>query len=232
MNKKAVVLHSGGFDSSMCLALAAKEFGTSNIISLTFAYGQRHMSELAQAEKISRAWGIDHAELSLDFFSSITQNALMGNSEDIKSEQGIANTLVTGRNGLFARIAAIYAEYLGATWIYMGVIEEEAGEKGYRDCSRAYMDLKQQILRIDLGNPSFEIRTPLVHMTKREVMELSYKERLFEFLFRNTISCYEGIPGWGCRLCPTCKERNQAIQQLLQSHPELHMTLNNSVIAP
>jgi 7-cyano-7-deazaguanine synthase len=214
--KKAVVLHSGGFDSSLCLALAVKDFDASSLVSLSFYYGQRNASELVQAEKISKAWGIDHVQFSLDFLSSITENALIGSAIPIQHEANqTANTLVTGRNGLFARIAAIYAEHLGAACLYMGVREEEALEKGYRDCSRSYMDLKQEILRIDLGNPSFEIRTPLVHMSKKQVMERSYQEGIFEFLFHETISCYEGIAGWGCKHCPTCIERNGAIQHFL-----------------
>ena len=67
--KKAVVVHSGGMDSSLCLALAIEEFGRENVLSLSFRYGQRHSPELAQAERICQDWGVDHTELRLDYLS-------------------------------------------------------------------------------------------------------------------------------------------------------------------
>jgi 7-cyano-7-deazaguanine synthase len=220
MKKQAIIVHSGGLDSSLCLALAMKEFNHSELLSLSFKYGQRHSQETVQAEKICKIWNIDHTLLSIDCLEKITNNALIGNSQQINQEKGKeSNTLVIGRNGLMARLAAIHAENLGAHCIYMGVIQEDAKKMGYRDCTREYMDLKQQILRMDLSNPAFEIRTPLVYMTKKETLELSYREGILEFLLQETISCYEGIPLQGCMKCPTCKIRNDAIQAFMKSDP-------------
>lgn len=223
-SKKAIVLHSGGMDSSLCLALAIREFGAHDLLSLSFAYDQRHTPELKQSSKISADWGVDHAVLELNCLHAITDNALINSNIPIQHVSGgPPNTLVVGRNGLMARLGAIHAEYLGARCIYMGVIEVEGSNSGYRDCSRAYMDLKQQILRIDLDNPHFEIRTPLVKMSKKETMELGYRLGVLNYLLKETITCYEGIPLQGCFKCPACRLRNEGIRQFLAENPDFQM---------
>jgi 7-cyano-7-deazaguanine synthase len=218
--KKAVVIHSGGMDSSLCLALAIKEFGNTDVLSLSFSYQQRHSAELKQAEKICKEWNIDHKILDLKCLRQITKNALIDNSLPICHQRSKPpNTLVTGRNGLMARLGAIHADYLGADYIYMGVMELEGSNSGYRDCSRHYMNLMEHILRIDLGNPSFEIRTPLVLMNKKETLTIAYQMGILNFLLNETISCYEGIPKFGCRMCPACLLRNEGIQLFIKDYP-------------
>lgn len=212
--KKTIIIHSGGMDSSICLALAIQEFGTNSVLSLSFNYGQRHSPELIQAQKICKDWEVDHTVIHLNCLNKITDNALINRTLAIvENGEEPPNTLVIGRNGLMARLGAIHADQLGASSIYMGIIGVDGNFSGYRDCSREYMDLKQQILRIDLNNPSFEIRTPLVHMTKKETLEVAYQLGVLEYLLSNTISCYEGIPGQGCKKCPACKLRNKGIQE-------------------
>ena len=221
IKKQAIVVHSGGMDSSLCLALAIKEFGAANVLSMSFSYGQRHSNELEQAEKICHAWNIDHIVLNIDCLQEITENAMTNkNMEIIYNTDSPPNTLVVGRNGLMARLAAIHADHLGANCIYMGVIEVEAANSGYRDCKRSYIDLLQEILRIDLDNNNFEIRTPLVYMTKYETMELGYELGVLEYLLTETLTCYRGVAKWGCNNCPSCKLRNEGIQQFLAKHPE------------
>lgn len=220
MNKKTVVVHSGGMDSSLCLALAAKEFGEKNVLSLSFRYHQRHLPEVGQAAKICREWGIDHVELKIDCLQEITTNALLDSSSPILHEaENAPNTLVVGRNGLMAHLAAIHAQHLGASSIYLGVMELEGANSGYRDCSRHYMDLQQEILRIDLNDPLFEIRTPLVRMTKKETMDLAEKLGVLTYLWKETISCYEGLPLKGCQQCPACKLRNGGLAEFLKENP-------------
>lgn len=226
-NKKAIVIHSGGMDSSLCLALAMREFGKDDVLSLSFCYHQRHSIELEQAAKICAHWSVDHTVLSLDCLQQITSNALINKTIpitcDYTQEQSqpsqTPNTLVVGRNGLMARLGAIHAHSLGAHWIYMGVIGVEGNVSGYRDCSRSYMDLKQQILRLDLNDPAFEIRTPLVNMTKKETMLLGDQLGVLEFLLNETVTCYEGISKQGCLHCPACTLRNTGIRQFLAVKP-------------
>jgi len=201
-------------DSSLCLALAVREFGKEAVLSLSFDYGQRHRAELQAAEKIAVDWGVDHALLSIDCLGKITENALTDSCRPIAHPEGVPpNTLVVGRNGLMARLAAIHADALGAGCVYMGVMELEEANSGYRDCSRRYMDLMEEILRIDLDNPHFKIRTPLISMTKEESHELARELAVLPYLIENTVSCYEGLFHPGCGRCPACLLRNRALER-------------------
>jgi 7-cyano-7-deazaguanine synthase len=232
MRKKAVVVHSGGMDSSLCLALAIQEFGKENVLSLSFTYQQRHSEELNRARLISQHFGCDHAELDISFLSQITESALIGNKTAIEHKSGEApNTLVTGRNGLMARIAGIHANSLAAHCIYLGVMELESANSGYRDCSRSYMDLIQQALRLDFADSSFEIRTPLISLTKKESMELGHKLGVLEFLLETTITCYEGIEKEGCLKCPACKLRNQGLKIFSLEHPEIKYSYKEKILS-
>src|SRR5690606_12592340 len=105
LKKEAIVVHSGGMDSSICLAMAVKEFGKENVLGLSFDYGQRHEEELRRSEEICKHFGVDHITLSLHCLSEITTNALMDKKMEIEHKKGEApNTLVVGRNGLMARL--------------------------------------------------------------------------------------------------------------------------------
>jgi 7-cyano-7-deazaguanine synthase len=223
MRKKAIVIHSGGLDSSLCLALAIKEFGAKDVLSLSFNYGQRHTPEIIQAAKICQAWGVDHVVLTIECMQEITRSALIGRSIAMRHDGDAANTLVMGRNGLMARLGAIHAQSLGAKCIFLGILEVDGKRNGYRDCTREYMDLKQQIMRIDLADPLFEIRTPLVHKSKKESLEMSYQLGILDFLLRESITCYEGIPWQGCTKCPSCEIRNTALREFQLSHPQFLM---------
>lgn len=221
MKKDTIVVHSGGMDSSLCLALAINQFGKENVLSLSFSYGQRHSNEIVQAAKICKAWGVDHVIIDINCLQQITENALTNKNIAIKHQSNSPpNTLVVGRNGLMARLAAIHANHLGAHSIYMGIIEVESANSGYRDCTRHYMNLMEEILRIDLDDSSFEIRTPLVFMTKRETMALGDTLGVLDYLLKETITCYEGIGGRGCGKCPACLLRNQGVDEYDASRPK------------
>ncbi len=231
MKKKAVVVHSGGMDSSLCLALAVKEFGEKNVLSLSFSYNQRHSLELTRAAEISKHFSVDHVELDLSCLSLITESALIGNSKKIEHNSGGApNTLVVGRNGLMARLASIHAHSLGAKCIYMGVMELEEANSGYRDCSRTYMDIIQTALRLDFNDPTFEIRTPIVKMNKKETMELGHKLGVLDYLLETTVTCYEGIEKEGCLKCPACKLRNNGLKIFSLEHPELKYSYKEKIL--
>lgn len=231
MKKKAVVVHSGGMDSSLCLALAVKEFGAENVLSLSFTYNQRHAIELERARIISDYFKVDHVELNLDCLSQITESALIGNSQKIEHKEGEApNTIVIGRNGLMARLAGIHAHSLGAKCIYLGVMELEAANSGYRDCSREYMNLIEAALRMDFADSAFEIRTPIVSMTKKETMDLGYQLGVLEFLLENTVTCYEGIEKEGCMKCPACKLRNSGLKIFSLEHPEFKYSYREKIL--
>lgn len=222
MRKSALVIHSGGMDSSLCLALAIRKHGAGSVLSVSFQYDQRHQTELEAAAMICRTWGVDHVVIPLQCLTQITTNALMDSSVPIEQKEGVPpNTLVVGRNGLMARLGAIHAHSLGAQKIYMGVIGVEGNYSGYRDCSRPYIDLVEKALRIDLDDPEFSIETPLIEMTKEETLALGEKLGVLDFLWENTITCYEGVPREGCGRCPACKLRRQGMVEYQKNRDSL-----------
>ncbi len=229
IQKKAIVVHSGGMDSSICLALAVEQYGAENVLAIAFTYGQRHSVELERAQKICKDWKVERLVLNIDCLAKITDNALTNSKLDISHKEGEApNTLVSGRNGLMARVAAIHANELGADCIFMGVIEVEEANSGYRDCSRKYMDIIQAALRVDFDN-HFEIKTPLVYLTKKQTMELAYNMGMLEYLLENTVSCYEGIDKLGCGRCPACNLRNEGIKEFLTDHADIVFSYKNEI---
>jgi len=213
MKKKAVAINSGSLDSSLCLALAISEFGKDEVLSLSFCYNRRNTSQLQQAETISQKWGVDHTLLSIDI-------SLMDKFKRMAlPTEGVINSASIGKNGLIARLGAIHAQSVGAQNIFMGIVDSE----GQPDSTRHYMDLKQQILRMDLNDPAFEIRTPLVHLTKKEILEQCHKLSILKFLLSETISCLNGIPWQGCGRCAMCQQFNTALAGFLKEHPEFLM---------
>lgn len=224
LKKHTIVVHSGGMDSSLCLAMAVKEFGSEHVLSLSFDYGQRHQNEISRAKRIATHFKVDHAVLEIKCLNEITENSL---TRDVPIEHKSGeppNSLVVGRNGLMARLAGIHADQLGASCIYLGVMELEGANSGYRDCSRSYMDLIQSALRLDFANDKFEIRTPLAKMTKLETMELGFRLGVLPYLLENTVTCYQGVEYQGCRVCPACKLRNDGVKAFVALHPEIEFS--------
>ena len=194
-------------DSSICLKLALDQYGPSEVLSVGFDYGQRHKSEEEAAAFIAKTFGVSRVLIPIPIFSLLNNNALVDHSLPIQN----LNTLVAGRNGLMAWHAALLAHKLGAHEVHLGVLELEEASSGYRDCNRAYMDLVQQLLQIDLADPEFRILTPLVHMTKKETHSLASSLGILPFLLEHTVTCYEGLKGLGCKKCPACLLRNAAL---------------------
>jgi len=221
ISKKTIVVHSGGMDSTICLLLAIEKYGTKDVLSMSFTYGQRHTEELKQASKICKDLGVDHIEVNLDCLQQITKSSLLDKKLAIDTSTKVPNTMVVGRNGLMARVAGIHAEFVGADSVYVGIMELEEANSGYRDCSRKYMDIVQAALRLDIDDPEFEVKTPLVYMNKKQTMEVAYQMGQLEYLLENTMSCYEGIPEYGCGECPACELRNSGIQEFLNEHPDI-----------
>ncbi len=232
MKKKTVVVHSGGMDSSLCLALATEQYGAEHVLALSFTYGQRHSVEIDHAKSICKEWKVDHTTINLECLNEITDNALLNSDIAIEHKRGKSpNTLVVGRNGLMARVAGIHAEHIGADSIFMGVIEVDEANSGYRDCSRKYMDIIQAGLRFDFNNHDFEIKTPVVYMTKKQTMDLGYQMGVLHYLVETTLSCYEGVEKEGCGKCPACKLRNTGLKEFIKDHPDFEFSYKNKILS-
>ena len=213
MTIDALVLHSGGMDSSICLLLAALKFGRDRVISVGFRYHQRHSSELEAASSIAAHYGIRREVIDLPRLPGWERSSLINGALAIDAIQSIPNTFVPARNGLFLMMAAPFAQSAGAKVLYIGVIEREGAFSGYPDCHRSYIDAVQAVIRLDLSDPSFSVQTPLIQMSKAETLEVANSLGALEYLLDQTVSCYNGLPRMGCGTCPACHLRKQGIEE-------------------
>lgn len=210
---KAVVVLSGGQDSAICLALAVKKFGAGAVAAITFEYSQRHAVETEYARRLAKFFKIaDHKTVALDFYSELTTNALMTPGAKITKAHGAKcpTTVVEGRNAFFLLAAAVWAKSLGAKTIYTGV--SEADFSGYPDCREEFIKAQQKSMRLALDWP-VKIETPFMHKTKAEEWALAEKLGILELVKNETVTCYNGIPGSGCKKCPACRLRNRGLKE-------------------
>jgi 7-cyano-7-deazaguanine synthase len=209
MSIEAIVLHSGGMDSSICLLLAKERFGADNIVSVGFRYGQRHASELQAAADISSHFGVARVVIDLPRLPGWEGSSLLSHQLPIQMTGDLPNSFVPGRNGLFIMAAAPLAGSLGAHTMYLGVMEMEGSFSGYPDCYRSYIDAVQAVVRLDLRSPEFSIQTPLIDRTKAQTLEIAASLNALEYLLEHTVSCYNGLSGRGCGACPACCLRKE-----------------------
>ena len=211
----ALVVYSGGQDSTTCLFRAKKHFD--QVFAIAFDYGQRHIAELAAARQIA-----EYANVPLDIFkigllSSVSHNALTDHEIAVESDlpdHRPPNTLVEGRNMLFLTYAAIYAKANGISDIITGV--GQADYSGYPDCRNEFILSVNQTLNLSMDY-EYRIHTPLMWFNKSEIWQLADELGVFEIVRDKTITCYHGIPGKGCGKCPSCKLRNRGLIKYLKS---------------
>lgn len=211
-NEKAVVVFSGGQDSTTCLFWALRRF--KDVYTVTFDYGQRHIKELDCAKQIATELGVPIRILDMRLINQLSENALTRHDLAIKQgEDGeLPSTFVPGRNLLFFSFAAIYAQSIGARHIVTGVSETDFS--GYPDCRDSF--IKSLNVTINLAmDESFVIHTPLMWRTKAEVWALADELGAFEFVRDKTLTCYEGIKGDGCGKCPACHLRQEGLKTYL-----------------
>jgi 7-cyano-7-deazaguanine synthase len=218
---KIIVLMSGGLDSALCMQKAIRDYGSANILALTFNYQQRHATEIAAATSICKNWGIRQEIIPLDFLAQISTSSLTDGKQELNHDnhalhQGqssaFKSVVVPGRNALFLRVAAMRAFTLQANLISIGVNEQDSPD--FPDCSRSFLDLYQNLLRIDFGNPQLTVLSPIVHHTKKNILEELQKFGVLDYLWENSVTCYAGLKGKGCGKCPSCEIRNSAFQEL------------------
>jgi 7-cyano-7-deazaguanine synthase len=209
MLKKAVVLVSGGLDSSTVLAIA-KQQGY-ECYTLSFDYGQRHRSELVAAKNVSYFMHVEqHKVVTLDL-ATIGGSALTDTSIEVPEQEtsGIPVTYVPARNTVFLSIALGWAEVLGANDIFVGV--NAVDYSGYPDCRPEYIKAFEQMANLATkagveGNKLI-LHTPLINMTKGQIIQAGIKSGVD---YSATVSCYQADEeGAACGVCDSCRLRKQ-----------------------
>ncbi|WP_336784432.1 7-cyano-7-deazaguanine synthase QueC [Paenibacillus sp. MMO-177] len=213
---KAVVVFSGGQDSTTCLFWALERY--EEVEAVTFNYGQRHALELECAAQIAEELGVWHHVLDMSLLGQLTPNALTRSDIEIEHQEGgLPTTFVDGRNLLFLSFAAVLAKQIGARAIVTGVCETDFS--GYPDCRDIFIKSLNVTLNLSMDYP-FVIETPLMWLDKAETWELADQLGAFEYVRTKTLTCYNGVIADGCGECPACKLRSQGLNRYLASKEE------------
>lgn len=211
-NRKAIVIFSGGQDSTTCLFQAIAEYGKENVETMTFQYGQRHSIELEKAKWIAQDLGVKQTFIDTSVIKAITHNALMDENVHIEQKDNkLPNTFVDGRNALFLLYAAIYAKGQGIQDIITGVCETDFS--GYPDCRDVFIKSMNVTLNLAMDY-QFNIKTPLMYLTKAQTWQLADELGVLDYVRNYTHTCYEGVDG-GCSQCPSCILRDKGLMEYL-----------------
>ena len=203
---KAVVVLSGGQDSTTCLYWAIDRFGRANVSSITFDYGQKHRIELECAHNVAAAAGVSNACLPIDTFAALGGDALTDASipvsDDVDGDSELPVTFVAGRNLIFPTFAAAYGYRHDARHLVTGVAQTDYS--GYPDCREQTMVALQKAIALGMDR-EFTIHTPLMHRSKKETVELAVQLGALEAMAQ-THSCYNGRRP-PCGECQACRLR-------------------------
>lgn len=215
MKEKALVVFSGGQDSTTCLFGAKKHFD--EVYALSFTYGQKHVHEVDIAESIAAEAGVHFDKMDVSFISSLAHNSLTDSSiqmDQVKPADGPPNTFVPGRNLFFLSIAAVYARERGIRHIVTGVSQTDFS--GYPDCRDNF--IRSLNVTINLAMESqFVIHTPLMWIDKCQTWALADKLGVLDLVRYRTLTCYNGIVGDGCGHCPACVLRRKGLEEYLST---------------
>lgn len=220
---KALVLSSGGLDSTTCLALAVDKYGAENVVTASLYYGQKHDKELECARKVAEYYHVRHIEEDISNVMKYAKDvcSLMKGSdmeiqhksyeEQIKSnDEGRVDSYVPFRNGLFLSIAAAYADSIfpgEKVEIYYGAHADDAAGNAYADCTPEFAEAMNKAISLGTyGN--ITVCRPLINMNKAEVVKTGLA---LNTPYELTWSCYEGGEE-ACSTCATCIDRLKAFE--------------------
>lgn len=213
---KALVLFSGGLDSTTCLALAVEKYGADEVLALSVSYGQKHTKEIEAAKAVAAYYGVKLKTLDLaTIFADSDCSLLHGSSQEIPKESYAeqltetngkpVSTYVPFRNGLFLSSAASIALSHGCEVILYGAHADDAAGNAYPDCSQEFNDAINRAIRLGSGQ-QLRVEAPFVGRTKADVVAEGLR---LHAPYHLTWSCYEGGEK-PCGLCGTCRDRAAA----------------------
>ena len=214
-NEKALVVFSGGQDSTTCLFWAKKQFR--EVHALSFIYGQKHVKEVELARAIAAKAGVHFDVMDVSFIGKLGHNSLTDTTMKMDAEKpadGVPNTFVPGRNLFFLSIAAVYARERGIRHLVTGVSQTDFS--GYPDCRDNFIRSLNVTLNLAMEE-QFVIHTPLMWIDKAATWALADELGVLDLVRNETLTCYNGIPGDGCGHCPACKLRREGLEKYLQT---------------
>lgn len=210
--EKALVVLSGGQDSTTCLYWALDRFGPNAVSTVTFDYGQRHRIELDCAARVADFAGVPNTCLPIDTFSALGGDSLTDTEIDIADATddvaSLPNTFVPGRNLIFLTFAAAYAYQQNIGHVVTGVAQTDYS--GYPDCREETMSALQQTLRLGMET-AVSIHTPLMHLSKKETVELARDLGALPAMAL-THTCYNGERP-PCGMCAACELRAKGFDE-------------------
>jgi 7-cyano-7-deazaguanine synthase len=215
-NEKAVVVFSGGQDSTTCLFWAKERY--KEVIAVSFDYNQKHILELECAKNICKKHNIEHHILDLKLLNQLAPNSLT--RQDIKVDKdaptvGTPNSFVDGRNLLFLSFVAVFAKQRGINIIVTGVSQSDFS--GYPDCRDVFIKSLNVTLNLSMDY-EFDIETPLMWINKAETWKMAYDLGVLDIVKNETLTCYNGIIGNGCGECPSCKLRKKGYLEFKRTY--------------
>jgi len=219
IKKRAVVVLSGGQDSTTCLYLALSK--GYEVFAITFAYAQKHSVEIACARMLTAKNNIPHNVVDISFLAQLSDSGLVNYEKSVTelNEKSLPNSFVPNRNQLFFTIAHAFAQQVGASVIFLGA--SQVDYSGYPDCREPFlMQLKEVTNLGSMSDISLEL--PLINLSKAETFALADSLGVLEEVINNTHTCYNGIRdenywGAGCGKCPACEIRKKGFDEYKES---------------
>lgn len=209
---RALVVLSGGQDSTTCLYWAIDRFGRENVSSVTFDYGQRHRIELDCARRVAEHAGVANVCLPIDTFAALGGDALTDDSiavdDTADAESDLPVTFVAGRNLIFLTFAAAYAYRHEIGHLVTGVAQTDYS--GYPDCREETIAALQKTISLGMDR-ELQIHTPLMHISKKETVELAVELGALEAMAL-THTCYNGQQP-PCGQCAACELRTKGFAE-------------------
>lgn len=214
-NESAVVLFSGGQDSTTCLYWAKERF--KKVYAVSFRYEQKHVDEVRVAQEIAEKADVEFHRIDLPFLAGLTNNSLTNPDLEVDEEKpanALPNTFVPGRNLFFLAVAAVFARERGVNHLVTGVSQTDFS--GYPDCRDSFIKSMNVTLNLAMEE-QFVIHTPLMWIDKAETWALAGNLGVYEIIKNETLTCYNGVVGDGCGNCPACKLRKEGLTKYLKT---------------
>jgi len=229
MTKKTVVVFSGGQDSTTCLIHALPVYD--EIHCITFDYGQRHRAEIEVAKQLAKRLGVAaHKVMDASLLNDLAISSLTRDNIPVpcagKSNGGVPNTFVPGRNILFLTLASIYAYQVVAESVITGVCETDFS--GYPDCRDTFVKAMNNAIELGMDY-TLRIETPLMWLNKAETWALAEQHNQLDLIRNHTLTCYNGLKGDGCANCDACILRKKGLSIFLENRKETSNSLRKKL---